>query len=111
MSHYIAAAMVIFLMGFGQVLLKLGTSSENSWLSSFLNPYTLLGFGLYFLAIIFNIYALQEIHLKYMTSWLGLSYIIAVFLSKHILKEHVNWAKTLGCIIIVIGIFVFALPF
>jgi drug/metabolite transporter (DMT)-like permease len=110
MSHYIAAALVIFLMGFGQVFLKLGTTKKKDWLGSFQHPHTLLGFGLYFLAIIFNIYALQEIELKHITSWLGLSYILVVVLSKYILKEQVNWAKTLGCIIIAIGILIFALP-
>jgi drug/metabolite transporter (DMT)-like permease len=111
MSHYIAAALVILCMGFGQVSLKVGTRGKKNWLHTFLNKFTLLGLGIYLVATVSNLYALQGIYLKHMTSWLGISYILIVVLSKYILKEHVNWAKIMGCVIIAVGVFVYSFPF
>ena len=111
MSYYIAAALVILLLGVGQILLKLGSKAGKSWLSSFLNPYTLSGYGLYLAITVINIYALQGIYLKYITSWLGLSYIWVVFLSRVVLNEQVSRQRMLGCFLIVLGVFVFSFPF
>jgi drug/metabolite transporter (DMT)-like permease len=111
MSHYIAAALVILCMGGGQVFLKIGTRDKKNWLYTFFDKFTLLGLGIYLLATVSNLYALQGIYLKHMTSWLGISYILVVVLSKYILKEHVNWAKIFGCFIIAVGIFVYSFPF
>jgi uncharacterized membrane protein len=111
MSHYIAAALVILCMGFGQVFLKMGTRDKKSWLLTFIDKFTLLGLGIYLVATVSNLYALQGIYLKHMASWLGLSYILVVVLSKYILKEHVNRAKIVGCVVIAIGIFVYSFPF
>jgi drug/metabolite transporter (DMT)-like permease len=110
MSHYIAAALVIVCIGFGQVFLKRGTKGKKNWLSTFFDKFTLLGLGIYLVATVSNLYALQGIYLKHMTAWLGLSYILVVVLSKYILKESVNWAKVVGCIIIAIGIFIYSFP-
>lgn len=111
MNHYIAAALVVLCIGCGQVFLKIGTRGKKNWLHTFFDKFTLLGLGIYLLATVSNLYALQGIYLKHMTSWLGLSYILIVVLSKYILKEHVNWAKIFGCVIIAAGIFVYSFPF
>ncbi len=111
MSHYFAVVVVIGLMGAGQILLKLGTVKKKNWLRSFFNPYTFLGFGLYMLAPIFSIHALQAIYLKHLNAWTGLGYVLVIVLSHIILKEDVNRLMILGCVLIAVGVFVFSFPF
>ena len=111
MSHYIAVALVILSMGIGQILLKKGAEAGNNWLSSFFSVYTLMGYGIYFLASMSNIYALQGLLLKHVTAWIGFSYIVVVMLSRLILGEHVNRQRMLGCVLIAVGVFVFSFPF
>jgi uncharacterized membrane protein len=111
MTHYIAVAVIILLMGFGQVFLKLGTVRKKSWLRSFFNPYSYLGYGLYMLAPIFSIYALRAFYLKHLNAWTGLGYILVVALSRLILKENVNRMMIIGCCLIALGVFVFSFPF
>lgn len=111
MTYYIAVAIVILLTAVSQILLKIGTIGKKNWLNSFLNWHSIIGYVIFLIVTIFNVYALQGIYLKYVTSWLGLSYILVVFLSGLVLKEKIHRSKVIGCILIAIGIFVFTFPF
>ena len=110
MSHILAAAWVILGTGLAQILLKIGARDKKRWQDSFLNVNTLSGYGLFLLVTISNLWALQEIPLKHMTAWLGLSYVWVLILSALILKEKLTRNRILGCLFIVLGLVIFASP-
>ena len=107
--HYAALAGSIVLTVCAQLLLKRGVSNNTSILSSFLNPWTIIGWGLFFIVTILSVYAMQEIELKTVTAWASTSYLLVVILALFIYKERLTSGKIIGCLLIVIGIITFSM--
>jgi small multidrug resistance pump len=76
----------------GQIVLKFGTERSNggSVLAHFLNPLTIAGLGVYFVAALLYIVALKRIPLSIAYPSISVSY-VAVALAAHFL-----WGEALG---------------
>jgi drug/metabolite transporter (DMT)-like permease len=107
MSYYAAMAAGILLTGFAQVLMKRDAARHGTWLASFMNWRTLLGYTIFGLVTILNIHALQAIDLKTMSAWVSATYLVVVLLSWKLLSEEIDRRTALGCIFIVLGIIAF----
>jgi drug/metabolite transporter (DMT)-like permease len=108
--HYGAMAVGILLTGLAQVLLKLGMSHRDSWVSSFFDWRTLIGYGFFGVVTVLNVYAMQEIELKVTGAWGSMTYVLVLLLSGLVFKERMGRAVILGCVLISAGILVFNLP-
>lgn len=109
MSHQAAMAAGILLTSVAQVLLKSGATHKDSWHHSFLNWRTIIGYGMFAMVTVLNIYAMQTIDLKTMNAWYSVIYIIVTFFSWIVLKEKIDRATVIGCGLIVSGIIIFNL--
>jgi len=107
--HCIALATAIIFTAFSQVFLKRGASNRPTFIASFLNRQTIIGFGLFGIVTVLNVYAMQKIELKIVTAWTGVSYILVVFFSGLILNEKIDSIKVISCILIISGIIIFNL--
>lgn len=93
----------MMLGSFGQVFLKRGmppnvaahsTSLPGTLLAvlqAMLNPYVILGLGLYVLSVLTWIILLSKVRLSVIYPMISTSYPVVVVLSALILKEHVKW--------------------
>ncbi len=108
-SHVAALGVGIVLTAVSQVLLRSGARNKSSLIGSFLNPHTLLGYGLFLAVTVLNVYAMQTILLKTVTAWVSMTYVATMILSRWLLKEELNRFMLMGAALIVAGIVVFSL--
>ena len=107
MTYYAALAAGILLTGFAQVLMKSGAARHKTWIASFMNWRTLVGYATFGLVTVLNIYALQAIDLKTASAWAATSYIVVILLSWKLLQEKIDRRAAWGCALIVLGIIIF----
>lgn len=107
-SHKLALVIGIFLTALSQVLLRSGAQKKPTWLSSFLNVRTVLGYGLFVFVTALNVHALQTIPLRTVTAWISTTYILTPFMAKWLLKEELNASIMAGSVLILVGIVVFS---
>ena len=108
-THTAALVSAIVITAVSQVFLKSGASNKTSFIKSFLDWKTIVGYCLLAMVTILNVYAMQRIELKIMTAWIGTTYILVVLFSFCFLKEKIDLFKTAGCSLIVLGILIFTL--
>ncbi len=112
MCKYIAIGYIgVVLTAIAQVILKYGAirQGNKSFLSSFINIYAFLGYGIMFGITLINLYIFQFLDLKYILIFLPSSYILVVFFSALILKEKIERRKLLQYALVLVGILVFNL--
>jgi len=105
---FTALSIGIFLSAFSQVLLKSGARHKATWLASFLNMHTVIGYSLFVLVTVLNVYAMQTIPLKTVTAWVSLTYVLTLLMSRYLLKETLNGRMLIGAGMIVAGIVLFS---
>ena len=108
-SHGVALASAIVITAISQVFLKSGAINKTSFIKSFLNWKTIIGYGFFGIVTILSVYAMQRIELKTMTAWIGTTYILVVLFSRLFLKEKIDLFKIAGCVLIVFGVLIFTL--
>jgi len=108
-SHAAALASAIVIPSISQVFLKSGASNKASFIKSFLNWKTIVGYCSLLMVTILNVYAMQTIELKTITAWIGTSYILVILFSFIFLKEKIDLFKIIGCSLIVLGVLIFTL--
>lgn len=102
---FILVTAVIFLTTAGQILLKkaaLGlhhTGKEHA--------YILLGYILFFIAVICSYILLKYIPMKFFTIIMSLNYVTVMFASAFFLDERLSSHKLIGTMLVGIGIIVF----
>jgi uncharacterized membrane protein len=107
LSNYLALASCVLLTTTAQLLLKTGASKKGHIIHSFLNRYTVAGYGLFVLGTVSAVYAMQVIDMKVGSTWSGMSYMLVVILANLLLKESLSREKLTGCAFITLGILVF----
>ena len=107
-SHGVALVSAIVLTAISQVFLKIGASNKTSFIKSFLDWKTIVGYSCLFMVTVLNVYAMQRIELKTMTAWIGTTYILVVLFSCLFLKEKIDLFKIAGCSLIALGVLIFA---
>lgn len=94
----------------GQLFWKLGLGSLKGGLTAsnlfplFLNPWILLGLFLYVIATVVWFYVLSKMPLSVAYPMQSLSYVLALFVSRYVLKEQVSWTQWAGVLIILVGV-------
>ena len=107
--HWLALIIGIALTGISQLLLRSGAEAGNIGIRVFVNYRVILGYGLFFLVTLLNMYALQVISFKILTAWASLTYVITPILASIFLKDKITRYTLLSSLLIVIGIVVFML--
>jgi multidrug transporter EmrE-like cation transporter len=112
----LTAAAALFVSGVimasgGQVLMKTGAlrKRHRSIFSSFLDPFTIAGYGLMLCSTITSTIALKTLPLHLTVPLLPLGYIVVVLLSVAVLGERVRRHHLWGMLMILTGIVVFNL--
>jgi small multidrug resistance pump len=106
MGIYYASLAASILVGVaGQVALKSGAVESASVLAQFLNPRTILGFGIYVVAAFLYIVALKRIPVSIAFPSVAASYIIVAILAHLLWQEPFGWPQLAGLLLIGGGIF------
>jgi|LSQX01.1.fsa_nt_gb hypothetical protein len=112
MFKFIAIGYIgVVLTAIAQVILKYGAirKANKSFISFFVNIYTILGYGIMFGITLINLYIFQFLDLKYILIFLPSSYILVFLFSALILKEKTDRRRLLQYGIVLLGILVFNL--
>ena len=97
----------ILIIPIAQILLKLGSKKEDSGFASLLRPTLILGLFLLLVVSILSVFSFQIVPMKTSAAWTSLSFVFVALGSRYFLKEPFPVSRWIGCICIVIGIFVF----
>ncbi len=88
----------------GQLLLKAGAERSTGFLAQFIDPFTILGLGVYALAAVLYIVAIKRLPVSIAFPSVSLSY-VAVALAAHWLwNEPLGWPQFAGIVLIGGGI-------
>lgn len=100
----------------GQFLLKSGmnrvgrigagdvTYYKGMLLKAFLNPYVLLGLSLYVLSSVLWLIVLSRVDLSFAYPFVGIGYVIIMFISWRYLNEPVSTLRVAGATLIGLGV-------
>jgi undecaprenyl phosphate-alpha-L-ara4N flippase subunit ArnE len=106
MGVFYASLVASILFGVaGQVALKAGAVDSATLLDQFLNPRTILGFGIYAIAAFLYIAALKRIPVSIAFPSVAASYIIVAILAHFLWNEPLGWPQIAGMVLIGGGIF------
>jgi drug/metabolite transporter (DMT)-like permease len=99
----------ILLTSLAQLFLKIGSArkARASMVHSVFDPYTICGYGLFFLNTIVLVYVMQFLEFKTVSTASSVSYLCVVLLARFVLKEKMTLGKLVGCMLVVAGIVVF----
>lgn len=99
-----------FIASCSQILLKKSAEKQyDSKIKEYLNPYVLLGYGLFFACSLLSVLALRHVPLSKGPVLESTSYIFITLLSYIFLKEKVTKGKFLGMACILLGIYICSL--
>ena len=100
----------VLVASIAQIILKLSTRKQyDSIIGEYLNPYVIIGYGMFFASTIINIFALSKIDLSLGAALEALGYIFVAVLSFFILKETSTLKQIVGYVCIIIGVIFFAI--
>jgi len=108
MIHYYLALASVLFTGVGQVLLKIG-AKKRGVVDMYTNTATLAGYGIFLVATICSIYALQIMDLKTLYALTSLNPLLVMMLSVLVLKETLTKNKVIAVGLIFCGLLVFNL--
>ncbi len=99
-----------FLSALSQILLKKSASQNySSFLKEYLNWRVLTAYLIFFGVLLLNTYAYTKVELKYGSVIDAFTYVFVLLLSVVILHEKVSKKQILGNLLIIAGIFIYAL--
>ena len=107
-KYYLAIYGGAVLTVIAQLLLKKGAIfKKGSFFSTFLNKYVLIGYVLFFLVTVLNLFGLKKVRLIEMVIVNPIVQILVVVFSIIIFKEKLNKNQLFGLFLIILGIIVF----
>ncbi len=114
-SDLLLILICVILQSIGQLSLKHGmgaagpissaSSPIRKVIFSFLNPFVLVGFLLFFGASILWLVVLSRVDVSWAFPMVSLSYVLVVISSRFLLKEDAGPARLVGTLVICIGVF------
>jgi drug/metabolite transporter (DMT)-like permease len=105
LPYYGALLAGIVLGVMGQILLKAGAErSTGGVVGQFLDPFTVVGFGVYALAAIFYIVAIKKIPISLAFPSVSVSYIVVAVAAHYLWNEPLGLAQIGGIALIAGGI-------
>lgn len=100
----------VFISSISQILLKISAKKTYpSKIKEYLNPYVILGYGLFFGCTLISMYALKVVPLSMSPILEATGYIFVSTLSFLFLKEKLTRRQLIGIVLILIGIVVYSL--
>jgi small multidrug resistance pump len=102
--YYISLAAAILLGVGGQILLKSAADGSVSVVGQFLNPLTMIGFGIYIFAAFCYIVALKKIPISIAFPSVSASYAIVALLAHLLWNEPLGWPQIAGLVLIGSGV-------
>lgn len=115
LSYYIAIFAGALITVAGQLSLKKGAIYEprnklrNKFLSQYANRYVILGYFLFFLVTLANLYGLKKVDVIFMVIVNPLIHILVVGFSLWLFKEKLTRKQLVGIAFIIVGILIFNL--
>lgn len=118
--RFILVSLVLGLVTFGQLVIKHGTAQLGPMpthsakgiaiyaFHAFLNPWIVSGFAAAFLSAIAWMAAVSKFELSSTYPFLSLNFIIVPLLAVLLFGEAFTWPKAIGCVVIVVGVFIFS---
>ena len=98
----------VIISAFSQILLKKSAQkSYKNLASEYLNPYVIIGYGIFFLAIFLDMLGLKKVPVSYIPIIESSSYIFIMIFSRIFLKEKLSGRKVLAFFIILSGIAIY----
>jgi multidrug transporter EmrE-like cation transporter len=117
MKNFLLIFVSVLIAVLGQICMKYGISRAGLvarlgeissvyayFVSAFTNPFVLAGFLLYGLSSLFWLVVLGRVDLSYAYPLVSMGYVLAVFFSWVLFKEHVNALRFAGLAVICIGV-------
>lgn len=117
MKNFLLIFTSVLIAVLGQLSMKYGISRANLvpglgeissvysyFVSAFTNPFVLMGFLLYGLSSLFWLIVLGRVELSYAYPLVSMGYVLAVFFSWVIFREHVSVLRIVGLVVICIGV-------
>lgn len=99
-----------FLSAISQILLKQSANQKHeSFLKEYLNWRVITAYAIFFGVLLLNTYAYTQVELKYGSVIDAFTYVFVLLLSVLLLHEKVSKGQLLGNLLIIIGIFIYAL--
>lgn len=99
-----------FIASCSQILLKKSAEKQyDSKIKEYLNPYVLIGYGLFFTCSLLSVLALRHVPLSKGPVLESSSYIFITILSYVFLKEKISRRKLMGMGCILLGIYICSL--
>jgi undecaprenyl phosphate-alpha-L-ara4N flippase subunit ArnE len=103
---YVFLALAILLGVLGQLVLKAGADGSGDGLAQFLSPWTIGGFGIYFLSAVTYILAIKKIPISLAYPSVSISYGLLAVVAHLLWNEPLGWQQFAGILLISCGIFV-----
>ena len=101
----------VIIASFSQILLKKSAQhSYDSFIKEYLNPYVIIGYSLFVVTTLLNIFAYShgvELKSGAVIESTGLIFVIA--LSRFVFKETISIKKLIGVVLIMVGVIIFHL--
>ena len=100
----------VFISSVSQILLKKSAGIKYpSKIREYLNPYVIIGYGLFFGCTIISMFALKVVPLSMSPVLESFGYIFVAVLSFFFLKEKFTKRQLIGTALIIIGVVVYSL--
>jgi drug/metabolite transporter (DMT)-like permease len=106
LPYYLALAGGIGFGVLGQILLKTGAERSRDLVGQFLDPFTIVGFGVYVIAAFCYIAAIKRIPLSVAFPSVSLSYVVVALLAHFLWNEPFGLQQLAGIALIGGGIIV-----
>ena len=100
----------VFISSVSQILLK--KSAEKSYpskIQEYLNPYVIIGYGLFFGCTLLSMFALKVVPLSMSPIIEAFGYIFVAALSFFFLKEKFTRKQLIGTVLIILGVVVYSI--
>lgn len=98
----------VFISSVSQIILKKSANKTySSPIREIFNIRVIIAYGIFFLALIINIFALKGLEYKYAGVIESLGYIFILLLSRAFLNEKITKNKIIGTTMILVGVIIF----
>ena len=100
----------VFISSVSQILLKKSAGIKYpSKIREYLNPYVIVGYGLFFGCTIISMYALRVVPLSMSPVLESCGYVFVALMSFAFLKEKFTKRQIIGTVLIILGVIVYSL--
>jgi len=110
-KYYICAALAVLFTAISQILLKFGANKtkDKKILKKYLNAYVILGYAIFFIVTLLNLYAYKYLPIKMAVVFLPFTFVFVALLSLAVLREKMNKQQIISSLIIITGVVIYNL--